>query len=135
MDRYDDAFALGVESMDNEHRHLAALFDEFVSCMKEEGARARVRAVVEEALAATNQHFDTEEKLMDEAGYPDAEEERRQHRMLRLKLTTLVGDVLNTGACDPVTMENIGAMQQLLYEHIVGADRDLANYLIGHGIR
>lgn len=134
MDRYSDALALGVEVMDTEHRHLAALFDEFVVCMKE-GNRDRVRIVVEEALAATNEHFDSEERLMAEHDYPDAEEEKRQHRMLRMKLTTFAGDILNTGICDPVTIENIATMQKLLFDHIIGPDRDLANYLIARGVR
>lgn len=134
MDRYADVLSLGVETMDTEHRHLTVLFDDFVACLKDGAPRDRVSAIVEEALAATNAHFDSEEQLMEKAGYPDGEEEKRQHRMLRMKLTTLAGDVLNMGTCDPITLENIGAMQKLLYEHMDGPDRDLANYLIAHGI-
>ncbi|GAA0575743.1 bacteriohemerythrin [Rhizomicrobium electricum] len=135
MDRYDDALALGVESMDSEHRRLAALFDQFVACMKDDGAQGQVRAIVEEALALTNEHFDHEEQLMAETAYPGVDEEKRQHRMLRLKLTTIAGEILNTGVCDQITIANIGEMQKLLYDHMIGPDRDLANYLIAHGIR
>jgi hemerythrin len=134
MDRYDDAVALGVESMDNEHRQLAALLDDFVACVKEADVGSdRVRAVVEEALAAANAHFAHEEELMAAADYPGIEEEKLQHRMLRLKLTTLVGDVLNTGVRDAVTMENLATMQSLLNEHIHGPDRELAEFLIARG--
>jgi hemerythrin-like metal-binding protein len=135
MDRFSDALVLGVESMDTEHRRLAQLFDQFVACMKEGADRDRVNTIVQQALAATNEHFDSEERLMDKTDYPEIEEEKRQHRMLRMKLTTLAGDILNTGTCDPITLENIGTMQQLLYDHMDGPDRDLANYLIAHGIR
>jgi hemerythrin-like metal-binding protein len=133
MDRYGDVFALGVESMDTEHRRLAALFDAFVACMKEENPLERARAIVHEALAVANAHFEHEEAMMAETHYPGIEEEKLQHRMLRLKLTTLVGDALNTGVCDPVTLENLATMQQLLFEHISGPDRELANYLIARG--
>ncbi len=135
MDRYGDAFALGVDSMDSEHRHLATLFDDFVTCLKEEGPRDRACTIVQEALAAANAHFDHEEEMMVAAAYPAVEEEKLQHRMLRLKLTTLVGDALNMGVCDPVTLENLATMQNLLIEHIIGPDRDLANYLIAHGYK
>jgi methyl-accepting chemotaxis protein/hemerythrin len=103
--------------------------------LKDGAARDRVNVIVEQALSAANEHFDSEERLMEKAGYPETEEEKRQHRMLRMKLTTLAGDVLNMGTCDPVSLENIGAMQQLLYDHMDGPDRDLAKYLIAHGIR
>lgn len=135
MDRYADVLSLGVKTMDDEHRRLAALFDEFVAALKDGAPRERVNTIVEQALAATNEHFDSEERLMEKAAYPEIEEEKRQHRMLRMKLTTFVGDVLNAGTCDPITMENVGTMQKLLYDHMDGPDRDLANYLIPRGIQ
>lgn len=136
MDRHGDTFLLGIQSMDDEHRHLFKLFEDFVACIKEDGLTAHAREIVEEALCATNTHFDHEEKLMVETDYPGTEEEERQHRMLRLHLTTLVGDVLNngTGAADPVTLENLDKMYRLFTDHIDGPDRDLANFLIANGI-
>ena len=134
MDRYGDALALGVESMDNEHRCLAALFVEFAAAMKEEDAHERAQEIVEKALALANEHFEHEEELMVRTAYPAIEEEKFHHRNLRLQLTTLVGDALNNGVNDPVTLEHIDIMQHLLIEHIAGPDRDLANYLIAHGI-
>lgn len=135
MDRYGDTLALGVESIDNEHRHLSALFDAFIACLKEDGLGDRARSIVEEALAAANAHFEHEETLMADTGYPGAEEEKFQHRMLRLHLTTLVGDVLNTGTgvADPVTLESLAKMQSLFTDHIAGPDRDFADFLLAHG--
>jgi hemerythrin len=137
MDRYGDALVLGVESIDDEHRHLTQLFDEFVTCLKEEGLSERARTIVEAALAAANAHFEHEEALMAETDYPGTAEEKFQHRMLRLHLTTLVGDVLNTGtgSCDPVTMDNLDTMRRLFTEHIQGPDRDFANFLRAIGIK
>ena len=134
MDRYGDALALGVESMDSEHRCLAALFDEFKAAMNEEDSLERAQEIVEKALALANEHFEHEEDLMVRTAYPAIEEEKFHHRNLRLQFTTLVGDALNNGASDPVTQEHVALMQQLLTEHIAGPDRDLANYLIAHGI-
>ena len=134
MDRYGDVLTLGVASMDNEHRCLAALFVEFADAMKEEDARERAQEIVEKALALTNEHFEHEEELMVQTAYPAIEDEKFHHRNLRLKLTTLVGDALNNGVNDPVTMQNLGVMQQLLFEHIDGPDRELANYLIARGL-
>ncbi len=133
MDRYGDALVLGVDTMDNEHRQLAALFVEFAAAMKKEDAHQRAKAIVEKALALTNEHFEHEEELMVQTAYPAIEDEKFHHRNLRLKLTTLVGDALNNGVSDPVTMRNLGVMQKLLFAHIDGPDRQLANYLIARG--
>lgn len=135
MDRYGDALVLGVESMDNEHRRLAALFEEFTAAMKQEDAHERAQEIVEKALALANEHFEHEEEMMVRTAYPAIEEEKFNHRNLRLQFTTLVGDALNNGASDPVTLEHVDLLHQLLVEHIIGPDRDLANYLIAHGIK
>lgn len=136
MDRYD-ALALGIQSIDAEHHHLIELFNAFLACLKEEGLGERARAIVEEALTATNEHFEHEEQLMAETGYPGVEEEEFEHRLLRLHLTTLVGDVINTGAghCDRGTLDHLDTMRRLFSEHIAGADRKFAEYLIANEIR
>jgi hemerythrin len=120
--------------MDNEHRRLAVLFDEFKAAMNEEDSLERAQAIVEEALALTNEHFEHEEELMVRTAYPAIEEEKFHHRNLRLQFTTLVGDALSNGASDPVTLENHTVLQHLLIEHIIGPDRELANYLIARGL-
>ena len=134
MDRHGDTLVLGVQSMDEEHQHLTALFDEFVTCLKDEGFGPRARELVEQALVVTNAHFEHEEVLMAQNNYPGIEEEKFQHRLMRLHLTTLVGDVLNAGSCDPVTMHNIDTMRRLFTDHISGPDRELADFLIANGI-
>jgi len=135
MDRYGDALALGVESMDTEHRRLAVMFGEFSDCIKDGGRFDQALQIVQEALALTNVHFANEEALMKRYAYPGIEDEKLQHRNLRLQITTLVGDSLNTGFCDQVTLENLATIERLLYEHISGADRSLARYLIAKGAR
>ena len=135
MDRFEDSLARGVPSMDAEHLHLVTLFEEFAACIKKRSMYERAQQIVQEALVATNEHFEHEEAMMARIGYPGLDEEKFQHRNLRLKLTTLVGDSLNSGACDPVTLENLDDMRRLLREHIQGPDRELAEYLIAHGIQ
>lgn len=135
MDQNGDAFALGVESMDNEHRRLAALFVAFEAILKEADSLERAREIVQEALALANEHFEHEEALMTKYHYPAIEDEKFHHRHLRLQFTTMAGDTLNSGVCDQVSLENLAGLQRLLYEHITGPDRDLARYLIAKGCK
>lgn len=134
MDRYGSALALGVESMDNEHRQLAALFDAFAASIRENTSLERTREIVREALALANEHFAHEEEMMDQTGYPTAEEEKLHHRTLRLQITTLISDTLSMPGNSPATLENLAKIEQLLFEHINGPDRQLAEYLVAHGV-
>lgn len=134
MDRYDDTLTLGVEAMDTEHRHLAALFEAFSAAVKHGSAPEQIQQIVQKALVATNEHFAHEEELMVQNAYPAIEEEKLNHRNLRLKLTTLVGTTVAMPARDQVMLENLADMQRMLFEHITGPDRDLAIYLNAHGV-
>jgi len=134
MDRYDDALALGVEAMDSEHRRLAALFEQFSTCFREEGSLEHAQSLVQQALSLANEHFEHEEALMVQYAYPAIEDEKRNHRALRLRITTLASTTMAMPAKDQVTLENLADMERQLYEHITGPDRELANYLIAHGV-
>lgn len=122
-----DLFNLGVEMMDGEHRALAELFEEFASCIRV--APANADEIVQRAITLANAHFAHEEELIDRSAYPHAEEHKFQHRNLRLRLTTLVGDSVALKSCDPLTLDNLDMMRALLEEHIDGPDRALAAHL------
>jgi hemerythrin len=134
MDRNGDGLALGVESMDTEHRRLAALFEEFADCITGNAPPERTQQIVQDALALANEHFEHEEELAVRAGYPKLDEEQFHHRNMRMQFTTLVGDTLCNPANDPMTLDNLATMQKILYEHITGPDRELAEYLKQRGI-
>jgi hemerythrin-like metal-binding protein len=126
---------LGIEVMDREHIQLAAMFDTFEQCFHNRTPLENVEALVEDALHLTNEHFEHEEALMEQAGYPGISEHKFQHRNLRLSITTLVGDTLaHLQAHDPVTLEHLDVMRRLLHEHISGPDTVLAVYLKTVGV-
>lgn len=126
---------LGIESMDSEHRELTRLFDEFDECIRGDGSAEQAHDIVRDAIKAGNYHFEHEEEIAVQANYPGIEEEKFQHRNLRLQFTTLVGDTVNFKSHDPVTLEHLAVMRSLLEEHIAGPDKDLADYLKAIGFK
>jgi hemerythrin-like metal-binding protein len=126
---------LGIESMDSEHRELVRLLDDFARCIKDGNSTERAHAIVSEAIKCGNAHFEHEEELAAQVGFPEIEEEKFQHRNLRLQFTTLVGDTVANKFCDPVTLEHLKVMRALLDEHISGPDKDLADYLKAAGFK
>jgi hemerythrin len=135
MDRYGDALTLGVEAMDHEHRRLAAMFERFSACIRDESLLDQAQRLVQQALDLANEHFEHEEALMVRYAYPAIEDEKRNHRNLRLRFTTLVSTTMAMPANDQMTLEYLADMERLLFEHITGPDRELATYLIARGVR
>jgi hemerythrin len=124
---------LGIQAMDAEHRELSRLLDEFQDLVENDGAIERIRQVVQDAIRCGNAHFEHEEQMADKAAYPKMDEEKLNHRNLRLQFTTLAGDMLNFRSRDPVTLRHLAEMRQLLEEHIAGPDKNLAEYLKANG--
>jgi hemerythrin-like metal-binding protein len=130
----DDApLELGISQMDDEHRKLVHLFDEFTRCVKDGGTAAQVGSIISQALDCANEHFEHEEALAESAHYPNMADEQSNHRILRLNLTTLAGYAFSTKHCDALVLEHLNRIRTLLREHIAGPDHDLAKYLWAKG--
>lgn len=126
---------LGIESMDREHRELVRLLDDFVRCIENGGSEEQASVIVQAAIRGANEHFDHEEQLAIAAKYPKIEEEQFHHRNMRMQFTTLAGDTLNFRMSDPVTLQHLAVMRSILEEHIMGPDKDLAEFLKAAGCK
>lgn len=126
---------LGIESIDAEHRDLIRLFDAFARAIASGAPPEEAHAIVQEALAATNAHFEHEEQLAEDCGYPGIDEEKFHHRHLRIQVAALAGDAMSIAAQDPATLESLHEIRRLLDEHIDGPDRELAEFLKEAGYR
>jgi hemerythrin len=75
------------------------------------------------------QHFETEERLMSESGYPDIEVQRREHKEFFLK----VGEFRRMADCEGASRrlgaQVAGSMVQWIVRHIRHHDSDLARYI------
>lgn len=81
-------FLLGVEPIDTEHRRLfeilATVHDALLS--NDFSAGPIISKAIAELLEYTNQHFASEEAIMESAGYPALAEHRALHRDLVARL-------------------------------------------------
>lgn len=126
---------LGIAQMDEEHRELTRLFNEFFNCIENGGCGCQINDIVSQAIERANAHFEHEEDMAVQAAYPGIEEEKFQHRNMRLQLTTLAGDTLANASRDPVTLGHLEDMRNILVEHMNGPDRELADYLKAAGFK
>lgn len=126
---------LGIEAIDIEHRDLVRLFSAFAQAISSGAPVDEAHAIVKEALAAANAHFEHEEQLAEDSGYTAIDEHKLRHRHMRMQMAALAGDALSVKAQDPVTLERLFEIRRLLEEHIDGPDRELAAFLKEAGYR
>jgi len=83
--------AMGIPSIDAQHRELLERFDRFLDACAQAEARGieEVHRLLEFLASYGDEHFAHEEKLMEERGYPLLEAHREKHQFFRAQLAGL----------------------------------------------
>lgn len=78
---WDERYSVGIPLIDEQHRGLVQMANElYEGCTQgEEAARAYFSSVIKKAVAYVKEHFATEERMLQEAGYPDFQVHKKQH--------------------------------------------------------
>src|ERR1035438_7265421 len=74
--------AVGVTVFDQEHQRLATLMSQIHATVKEKRDRALALKLMESLIHETRAHFDHEERVLEEAGFPDLEARSEEHTAL-----------------------------------------------------
>lgn len=73
------AYAVGVEKLDEEHRRLFEIINQFAEIADAPASAQRIVAIIAQLKDYAQSHFDGEELYMEKIGYPFLAEHRRQH--------------------------------------------------------
>ena len=122
---WSDEWRLGVPVIDEQHARLAALLNRIDDAVKTGQEVEQIMALFDELVTLTRQHFETEERLMDQHGYADTLIHQQAHRKL-------VEDLLSIKRqFDSVSlMLSLQALKEWLNKHITESDRRLAEALV-----
>lgn len=121
---WSDALSVGVEEIDREHEELIGLF-QGLSGAKD---RAAVMAALDDLVAHVCTHFDHEERIMRNHGFPESAGHARAHDALlrQVRNFVMLVEAEPDGAPGPDIMDFVG---KWLVEHILGDDRRLGDYI------
>ncbi len=124
--------ATGIEAVDNDHKKLLTLMNNLQTAVYYPTGEAFERQALTELVDYTKYHFEREEQMMRENGYPDYEPHKRQHEEMIAK----VGEFL--AAYEKDRENTIDELTQFLkawlFSHIAGTDQKYAPYLKGKGV-
>ncbi|ALG69674.1 chemotaxis protein [Azospirillum thiophilum] len=130
---WTDSLAVGEEGIDTDHMILIALMNEAASLARqakegrrEAGGRQALGEAVGRLLTYTALHFEEEERLMEQCGYPDRVAHKAQHEALRARADAL-GRRLAAG--ETVADELLALVREWLFEHIQRADKRIGAHM------
>lgn len=125
--RWSESYLVGHEQVDDEHRYLFSLVNEFHDAFMERHARSDLDRLLNRLVDYTERHFRHEEALMRASGYPDIERHMAIHEALVEKIFQLAEKFSNK-AVNP-TRDTITFLETWLTDHIRVEDMAFAIFV------
>ena len=124
---WKESYTVGVADLDNDHKRLIELINRFQTAYKYHTGEEFELQALNELVDYTRYHFEREEKMMEEAGYPDLEEHKEIHRNMIVKVGRFQKEYQQTGheALDGVA----SFLSEWLIDHINGTDKKYSPFL------
>ncbi len=120
---WSDQLELGIDSVDQQHRHLVDILNQLDEAVAVGSETSTILGLLDALVEYTHVHFSDEEGLMRQHGY-DAQK-FAQHQVQHRDFVAEVRRQLNKAHADPdsVTKELLSFLVQWLSEHILYSDK------------
>jgi len=82
---WNDSHSVGVQILDDQHKNLFKIVNELHAAMMRQEGKSAAGPLLEELLKFSQEHFATEEKMMEAAQYPGLAQHQAHHRELTRK--------------------------------------------------
>jgi hemerythrin len=125
--------SVGVEALDNQHKDLMRLLNEFHAASIQGKAQKVAGPLLRQIASLANEHFSAEERLMESARYPGLAKHRAQHRELTAKVAEFVSRHEKGDAT--ICTQLLYFMRDWLTAHMQTEDRQYTPWLSAHGAK
>ena len=128
---WNDDFLTGTAEIDEQHRRLVALIDEFYGALRATGPHAGIERLLGGMLQYTRYHFGTEERYMRAHEFPGLAAHVAQHESFIQKTQDMA---IRFGKGEMVlSLEITGFLREWLSQHSLGVDKELGRFLAARG--
>lgn len=126
--KWSSFFSVGIDEIDIQHKKLIAILNDIYDGVKNEHGQEAITEVLPRLLDYTREHFQTEEKFMQEIGYPDFAEHLESHVALATKVENFCMNQENSK--DINQLEVTSFVMDWLKDHIMEEDMRYAKYAV-----
>jgi hemerythrin len=127
MFEWSDSYSVGVRGIDSQHKNLFRLAGELQRAIVAGETKVNLFQFLDRLVRYTVVHFAYEERLLEEAGYPDLQTHREEHGELRARALEFQRDIKEGRY--PVAFELLQFLKSLLRHHVLESDGKYAPYL------
>ncbi len=127
--KWSDSLSVGIDSIDNDHKKLLGMINQLQTAAHYHTDDDMIENILNELIDYTKYHFTREEGLMQECGYPDLEEHKKQHTSMIAQVTDFIDKYRTDGTR---TADDVAQyLKAWLINHIDGTDQKYTPYLKG----
>lgn len=127
--KWRESLAIGVETIDNQHRELLRHFDALLNACEAGRGMGELKKLLDFLDQYVQQHFRDEERLQRLYSYPDYEGHFREHCSFVDRIRKLQDEVAREGAALHHLIETNDLLFKWLVNHISKADMALGAFL------
>ncbi|WP_260291278.1 bacteriohemerythrin [Sedimenticola hydrogenitrophicus] len=129
---WKEAYSVGVAALDEDHKKLIDLLNQFQTAYEYHTSDAFERRALNELIDYTKYHFQREEQLMEEHGYPDLERHKEKHQEMIAEVDRFVADYEIRGHAALADVAHY--LMGWLITHINGTDKHYGPFLNRQGV-
>jgi len=130
---WSENLSVKVNSIDVQHKKLVELINKLHDASKEGKAKEAAGPVLKELINYTATHFDYEEKLFSEHGYPESATHSKEHKDLVVKVLDVQKD-FDAGKLT-IGMSLMSFLKDWLNNHILKTDKKYADFFVSKGVK
>jgi hemerythrin-like metal-binding protein len=125
--RWDDAYSVGVATMDEQHKRFFVLINELHQAMKQARGADVLGRILNELASYTEYHFSAEEAAMEAAAYPELAAHKELHNQFIAKVADFQHR-FNAGDRS-IILDAMNTVKEWLIHHIQKVDKKYGPYV------
>lgn len=126
---WDSRLETGIEQIDEQHKGLFNRIDQLELAIYKGKSSAELISLMEYLESYIFEHFELEERLMLENGYPDYAKHSRQHQDFRTYCAGVLDTFKNRGGDSYMAIDIDRHMRKWWENHILKTDMEYVPYL------
>lgn len=130
--KWNNSLSVNVEKIDNQHRKLISMINELNDKMRQGKGKEVLEKIITDLINYTAIHFQTEEKLFEEFGYPEAFKHKKEHADFIRKVSDFKKD-FKAGKLG-LSIDIMSFLSSWLKNHIKGTDKKYSKFFKEKGI-
>ena len=120
----------GNKTIDEQHKELISKINDLLDAVETSQGQATAMRMLNFLNDYVVYHFEAEENLQKEVGYPGLADHQKQHESLKQTVAALTEMLTEEEGASPAFVEQLNKkVVEWLYKHIEGYDRSVAEYI------